>query len=230
MRGPAILAHEIKNPLAAIKGASQLLSRRAGVENAQFTDIITEQVERIASLIDRMQALGSGVLEPSRAVNPHPFIRRAVATIMASGDTSCVIDENFDPSIPDVEASPEGLLQILVNLLANAADAVRAEPNGKIIVRTRYVSGLAVTAKSGVDIRQLPVEIAICDNGVGIDAQIVDSVFEPFVSTKKQGQGLGLPLVQKLTHDMGGRVTHMRDDRTGLTEFRLHLPTAVPST
>ena len=226
LQGPAILAHEIKNPLAAIKGASQLLAKRAGRDNAQFIAIITDQVEQIAGLVDRMQALGRGYAEPTAPINPHPFIRRAVATIKTSTNATFAIDEQFDPSIPEMEASPESILQILTNLLANAADAVGTNPQGLIIVRTRYVSGLAVKPENGADVKPLPIEIAICDNGGGIDAQIIDTLFEPFVTTRKEGQGLGLPLVRKLMHDMGGRITHLRDDVTGMTEFRLHLPTA----
>jgi two-component system, NtrC family, nitrogen regulation sensor histidine kinase GlnL len=227
LSAPAILAHEIKNPLAAIRGAGQLAERKLAPEDRKLARMITDEVDRIARLIDRMQALGStriGTLEPC---NPYEAIRSAIATVQAGGDAPIDIREEFDPSLPPVLANRDALEQVLINLISNARDAALLAPQGaEIIVQTRFVSGLAFSAVRMGQAIPLPIEITIADNGPGIDPALRDHVFEPFVSSKQSGQGLGLPLVRKLMRDMKGNVSHDRDARAGLTNFRLHLPQA----
>jgi two-component system nitrogen regulation sensor histidine kinase GlnL len=153
-----------------------------------------------------------------------------VATIRAAaaGDALHVdIREEFDPSLPPVLANRDGLQQVLINLISNARDAALLGPDGPmIIVQTRFVSGMAFSAIRQGRAVPLPIEITVSDNGPGIDPALRDHVFEPFVSSKPSGQGLGLSLVRKLVRDMNGNVSHERDPRTGLTHFRLHLPQA----
>lgn len=223
---PSILAHEIKNPLAAIRGAAQLVTRKLAYEDKKLARMITDEVDRIARLIDRMQQLGSTQSDPVAPCNPHEAIRSAIATVRTGGTKSIEIREEFDPSLPPVLANQDALEQVLINLISNARDAVSARDLGVVIVQTRFVSGLAFSAiRLGRAVR-LPIEIAISDNGPGIDETLRDHVFEPFVSTKKSGQGLGLALVRKLVRDMNGRISHERDTRNGITHFRLHLPIA----
>jgi two-component system nitrogen regulation sensor histidine kinase GlnL len=138
------------------------------------------------------------------------------------------IREEFDPSLPPVLANRDALEQVLINLISNARDAALAggAKGGLIIVQTRFVSGLAFSAIRNGRAVPLPIEITISDNGRGIDPALRDHVFEPFVSSKPSGQGLGLSLVRKLVRDMNGNVSHDRDARAGLTNFRLHLPQA----
>lgn len=232
---PSILAHEIKNPLAAIKGAAQLIARKLPHGDKSLARMITDEVDRIARLIDRMQQLGSQTAEPGAPCNPHEAIRSAIATVRAAGIEGVEIVEEFDPSLPQVLAHRDALEQVLINLISNARDACvptrRIEGAdsarvGRITIRTRYVSGLVVSAlRIGSKVR-LPIEITVTDNGVGVDPTLRDRLFEPFVSSKSHGQGLGLALVRKLMHDMNGSISHEREIAKGLTHFRLHLAVA----
>ncbi len=224
---PSILAHEIKNPLSAIRGAGQLVARKLPHKDKKLARMITDEVDRIARLIDRMQQLGSTKTEPAAPCNPHEAIRSAIATVRAAGAEGIEIKEEFDPSLPPVLANRDALEQVLINLISNARDASQASARPEITLRTRFVSGLAFSAiRLGRTVR-LPIEISVTDNGEGVDPAMRDHVFEPFVSSKKSGQGLGLALVRKLVRDMDGSVSHERDSRTGLTHFRLHLPLAA---
>lgn len=223
---PSILAHEIKNPLAAIRGAGQLAARKLPHKDKGLARMITDEVDRIVRLIDRMQQLGARRAETTSACNPHEAIRSAIATVRAAGATAVEIVEEFDPSLPPVQANRDALEQVLINLLSNARYAAGAGAKGKITVQTRFVSGLAFSAiRFGRAVR-LPIEITVSDNGPGIDPAMRDQVFEPFVSSKQSGQGLGLALVRKLVRDMDGSISHERDTRQGLTLFRVHLPLA----
>lgn len=226
LRAPAVLAHEIKNPLSAIRGASQLLERRLDPRDRPLAGIIANEVDRIAALIDRMQQLGSRSEARLAPCNLHEAIRNAMASVRAARGNDVELAEEFDPSLPTVSADAMGLEQVLINLLVNACDASRGVPDARVIVRTRFVSGLTVRAIRCGKATRLPIEICIIDNGQGIDADLRDHIFEPFVTTKRHGQGLGLALVRKLVRDMGGRIGHERDERAGLTIFRIHLALA----
>ena len=227
---PSILAHEIKNPLAAIRGAGQLVARKLPLKDKKLARMITDEVDRIARLIDRMQQLGSRNTEAAEACNPHEAIRSAIATVRAAaglkGNRGVDIREEFDPSIPPAWVNRDALEQVLINLVSNARDPAGSGAQGQITVQTRFVSGLAFSAiRLGRAVR-LPIEITVSDNGPGIDPALRDHVFEPFVTSKQSGQGLGLALVRKLVRDMNGSISHERDTRHGLTHFRLHLPLA----
>ncbi|MXO93220.1 PAS domain-containing sensor histidine kinase [Erythrobacter arachoides] len=230
LRGPAVLAHEIKNPLAAIRGAAQLLARKAGDSEAKLTTLIRDEVDRIAQLIDRMQRLGRERPDPLAPFNLHGAVHRALETVRLTSAPDLTWREEFDPSLPLVLASEGALVQVLVNLLANARDAAMLphphEFAPQVAIRTRFASGLAMRVmRLGRSVR-LPIEVQVSDNGPGIDPALADHIFEPFVSSKANGQGLGLALVQKLVRDMGGRVSHERDHQAGWTHFRVHLPVA----
>ncbi len=226
---PAVLAHEIKNPLAAIRGAGQLAERKLPDADKKLARMITGEVDRIARLIDRMQQLGSTRTGPVDACNPHEAIRAAVATVRAASGNHVAfeIHEAFDPSLPPVLVNRDALEQVLINLISNARDAALSTGDAAVItVQTRFVSGIAFSAIRHGRAVPLPIEITISDNGPGIDPALRDHVFEPFVSSKPSGQGLGLSLVRKLMRDMSGNVSHERDVRAGLTHFRLQLPQA----
>ncbi len=226
---PAVLAHEIKNPLAAIRGAAQLAERKLPDADKKLARMITGEVDRIARLIDRMQQLGSTRTGPVDACNPHEAIRAAVATVRAASGNHVAfeIHEAFDPSLPPVLVNRDALEQVLINLISNARDAALSTGDAAVItVQTRFVSGFAFSAVRHGRAVALPIEITISDNGPGIDPVLRDHVFEPFVSSKPSGQGLGLSLVRKLMRDMSGNVSHERDARAGLTHFRLQLPQA----
>ena len=226
LRGPAVLAHEIKNPLAAIKGAVQLLSRKVGEADLSLTELVASEVDRIAQLLDRMQRLGREQTEPVAPVNLHHAIHRALETVKLSSPGELSWKEEFDPSLPPVLASEGALVQVLVNLLANGRDAAASNVAPQVVIRTRFVSGLVTNViRLGRPVK-LPIEIRVSDNGKGIDPGLRDHIFEPFVSSKPSGQGLGLALVQKLIRDMDGRVSHERDEKGGWTHFRIFLPIA----
>lgn len=226
LRAPAILAHEIKNPLAAIRGAAQLIARKLEPKDQPLGAMITDEVDRIARLIDRMQRLGSKPTEQLEPCNLHEAIRQAVATVQVAGGPAVPVLEEFDPSLPPVMAHRDALEQVLINLLSNARDACADGEAPQITVKTRFVSGLVLSAFRLGRAVKLPIEITITDNGPGIDPALRDHVFEPFVTSKKSGQGLGLALVKKLLRDMDGRIAHERDERAGLTHFRINLSVA----
>lgn len=229
VRTPAILAHEIKNPLAAIRGAAQLLARKLGESERSLTGLIADEVDRIAKLIDRMQSLGREQPEPVAECNLHEVIRRARAVVDAAAKDDVQLVEEFDPSLPPVLGNADGLVQVLINLISNAREACRGVENPKVVIRTRFVSGFVMNAiRLGRPIR-LPIQVRISDNGPGIDPALRDHIFEPFVTSKKNGQGLGLALVKKLVRDMDGRITHERDESEGWTHFNVHLPVAKPA-
>ncbi|MGB7374588.1 two-component system sensor histidine kinase NtrB [Pontixanthobacter sp.] len=226
LKAPAILAHEIKNPLSAIRGAGQLIARKLDEKDRKLTAMIADEVDRIARLVDRMQELGSSSAGPLEKVNLHASIRSAMASVRAAAGGRAELSEEFDPSLPPIAGHRDTLEQALINLLTNAVDACDSSENGRIIVRTRFVSGLAANVGQAGKAVRLPVEVAICDHGPGLDPALGDHVFEPFVTTKTNGQGLGLALVKKLVSDMGGRVSHQRDTAKGQTQFRIHLALA----
>lgn len=230
LRGPAILAHEIKNPLSAIRGAAQLLARKAAEAEKPLTALITDEVDRIAELIDRMQRLGREAAEPVAPLNLHQSLRRASETVFAADGAGVELREEFDPSLPPVLANEGALVQVLVNLIANARDAARSGRSPTVTLRTRFASGLALNVMRLGRPVKLPIEIQVSDNGPGIDPALADHIFEPFVTSKPHGQGLGLALVSKLVRDMNGRITHERDEAAGLTHFRVHLPMARQET
>lgn len=226
LRAPEILAHEIKNPLAGIRGAAQLLARKAKPSDRALTSLIADEVDRIATLIDQMQSLSSRSAAPAMPVNLHVAIRRARAVIEAGGHPDLRVREEFDPSLPKVLVHSDSLLQVLLNLMTNAAEACASAETPELTVRTRFASGIMLRQAGNAQPIRLPIEICVTDNGPGVDPALRDHIFEPFVSSKKQGQGLGLALVRKLVRDMNGRVNHERDELRGLTHFRIRLPMA----
>ena len=231
VRAPAILAHEIKNPLAAIRGAAQLLARSAGDTGRAMTSLIADEVDRIAKLVDRMQSLGREQPEPVSPLNLHEIIRRARSVVEAAGDEGVVLIEEFDPSLPPVLGNADALVQVLINLISNARDACKTSVEPRIVLRTRFVSGFVMNAlRLGRPIK-LPIEIRVSDNGDGVDPNLLEHIFEPFVTSKKNGQGLGLALVKKLVRDMNGRIGHEREEASGTgsvgwTHFTINLPMA----
>ena len=226
LRAPDILAHEIKNPLAGIRGAAQLLGRKLEGSDLALTGLIADEVDRIAKLIDQMQSLSRRTAPELQPCNLHEAVRRATAVLAASGSAPPIVEE-FDPSLPPVQGNPDALVQVLLNLLANAADACKEVAVPCIRVRTRFASGLQLQRGSDGKPVRLPIELRVSDNGPGIDPAMREHVFEPFVTSKKSGQGLGLALVRRLVRDMNGRIAHERDEAAGITHFRVHLPMSV---
>lgn len=227
---PAILGHEIKNPLAGIKGAAQLLAKRIDISNQPMTDLIVQEVDRIARLLDQMQNLGRTDLGDIAPENIHLIIERAIRSLRAANRAMPEISINYDPSLPGVMINSDAMVQILINLMQNATHALAGKMDGVIGISTRYVMSGAlrenILTNGEKRAIKLPVEIVISDNGPGVAAHIEDEIFAPFVTTKREGQGLGLAIVKKLTTQMNCRIFYERDTVQGISNFKLFLPVA----
>ena len=218
----AMLAHEIKNPLSGIRGAAQLLA--ADARDAELTGLITDEVDRIAGLIDRMQDFTDTRPLSPVAQNIYPLLDHARRVALAGFARGVAVEEQFDPSLPNVLIDRDALLQVLLNLIKNAAEATLEQADRRIVLTTGYRHGMSVDAGGDQPRRRLPIELCVIDNGPGAPPDIVDHLFDPFVSGKPEGKGLGLALVDKLVRDMGGIVQYERDEERGRTLFRLLLP------
>lgn len=221
----AMLAHEIKNPLSGIRGAAQLLEGGGG--DGELTRLITTEVDRIAALIDRMQDFTDTRPLKLAPTNVYPLLDHARRVALAGFARGMVIEEHFDPSLPPVLIDPDAFLQVLLNLLKNAAEALGGVGQPRIALATAYRHGMSVSTGPGRPRQPLPIEILVTDNGPGAPADIAEHLFEPFVSGKPEGKGLGLPLVEKLVRDMGGIVQYAREREPEVTVFRILLPRAA---
>ncbi|WP_066795513.1 two-component system sensor histidine kinase NtrB [Sphingomonas soli] len=221
----AMLAHEIKNPLSGIRGAAQLLAS-AG-EDRELTGLITTEVDRIVSLIDRMEDFTDTRPLKLQATNVYPLLDHARKVALAGFARGMVIEERFDPSLPPVMIDPDAFQQVLLNLLKNAAEALAGLAQPRITLSTAYRHGMSISTAPGRPRQPLPIEILVIDNGPGAPADIAEHLFEPFVSGKPEGKGLGLPLVDKLVRDQGGIIQYARERDPEVTVFRILMPRAV---
>ena len=217
----AMLAHEIKNPLSGIRGAAQLL---AADSSEELTTLITTEVDRIAALIDRMQDFTDTRPLSLKAENIYPLLGHARRVALAGFARHVLIEERFDPSLPPVVTNRDALLQIVLNLIKNATEAMRDQADARITLATAYRHGMAVSPAPGRPRQPLPIEICVIDNGPGAPNDIAEHLFDPFVSGKPEGQGLGLALVDKLVRDMGGIVQYAREGSPPQSVFRILLP------
>lgn len=226
MGAAAMLAHEIKNPLSGISGAAQLLERKVAPEARDMTRLIRSEVERITSLIDRMESFTDPRPLELVSENIYPVLDdvRQLARHGFSHDIE--IRTVYDPSLPMALVHRDALTQIVLNLLKNAAEACVGQPHPVIQITTAYRHGVSVPGKDGKGRRALPIELCVIDNGPGPAPEVVDHLFEPFVSTKRSGGGLGLALVDKLVRDMGGIIQFSREGDPERTVFRLLLQRA----
>ena len=216
-----MIAHELKNPLAGIKGAAQLLRDDVDSEEGlALIELIGSEIDRIRRLADRMEKLGDEDPVGAEQVNIHEILRQ-VRRIIQSANPNIVFDERYDPSLPHAYGDPDSLTQALLNLIKNAAES--AGENGQIRLETSFRAGVR-GGKSG---RLLPVQIQIIDNGPGIPKDMLAQIFQPFVTTKPEGQGLGLALVSKVTAAHEGLVEVQ--SVPGRTVFTLLLPAPTHS-
>lgn len=222
VKAAAMLAHEIKNPLAGIRGAAQLLSGK----DDRMTTLIRDEVDRIAALIDRMEGFTDTRLLDRSPENIHAIADHARAVALSGFGDAIEISDSYDPSLPEVLVHRDSMVQIILNLLKNSAET--AEPGSKrhVTITTAFRHGVSLTGDDGQRKMSLPIELCVIDDGPGAPADIADQLFDPFVSTKAKGQGLGLALVDKLMRDMGGIVQYSREGVPERTVFRLLLPRA----
>jgi two-component system, NtrC family, nitrogen regulation sensor histidine kinase GlnL len=217
----AVLAHEIKNPLAGIRGAAQLLEEQIPAPEREMTRLICEESDRIRNLIDRMEAFGDTRGFQRRPVNIHEVLDRVRRVAESGFSHGARFSENFDPSLPAVAGDRDQLIQVFLNLTKNAVDAL-PETGGDVAFTTSYRPGVRFgTGTSGQRV-SLPLEVTVRDNGAGVPPGLLPHIFDPFVTTKPRGQGLGLALVAKIVGDHGGVVEC--DSVPGRTIFRVLLP------
>ncbi|HVC53321.1 MAG TPA: ATP-binding protein [Stellaceae bacterium] len=217
----AMLAHEVKNPLSGIRGAAQLLEQDADESGRELTRLICDETDRIVALLDRMEAFSDHRPIERVAVNIHEVLER-VRRIAQSGFGRHVrIGEEYDPSLPPVHGNHDLLVQVFLNLIKNAAEAAPAN-GGEIMLTTAYRHGLRVALRTGEDRIYLPLMVSIADNGAGIPEDLAPHLFDPFVTTKRNGTGLGLALVAKVIGDHGGVIEF--DSQPRKTVFRVFLP------
>lgn len=222
-----MLAHEIKNPLAGINGAAQLLRDDVDTDEGQkLIDLIGSEIGRIRRLADRMETLGDRNPENMGMVNIHEILRDA-RKLMQSSLPFITFSESYDPSLPDTVGDPDTLMQAIINLIKNAAEAIENNGNsGEIKLVTAFRAGVVRKGFSGRPDQGLPIEIRIIDDGPGIPAHIRDQIFQPFVTDKPSGQGLGLALVAKVATAHDGLIEVK--SRPGKTVFSLLLPVITP--
>jgi len=221
----AMLAHEIKNPLSGISGAAQLLETSVDEDARGLTTLIREEVDRIAALIDRMEGFADTRPLELSPQNIHAILDHARSVSINGFPSTVRLREVYDPSLPPVLGHRDSLVQVLINLLKNAAEAL-GPLGGTITLTTAYRHGMRMMSEKGDGRRSLPIEVCVIDDGPGAPHDLAEHLFDPFVTSKPSGRGLGLALVQKLVVDQGGIVEYAREGRPERTVFRLLLPRA----
>ncbi len=219
----SMLAHEIKNPLSGIRGAAQLLGMAVDEDNQALTQLICDETDRICTLVDQMEVFSDERPLEAEPVNIHVVLGYVKALASAGFAKGLQISEVYDPSLPQTAGNSDQLIQVLLNLVKNAAEAISgAAGKGDIRLVTSYRPGIRMSVAGSPGKVSLPLEIRVEDSGPGIPPDLIPHLFEPFVTSRAQGKGLGLALVAKIVRDHGGVIEC--DSRPGKTAFRLLLP------
>jgi len=219
----AMLAHEIKNPLSGIRGAAQLLEQQAGDDDRILTRLICDEADRIVKLVDRMEVFGDERPVEREQVNIH-MVFDHVRRLAQSGFARHIkFVEEYDPSLPPVLANRDQLVQVFLNLVKNAAEAIgEIAADGEIHLSTAFRPGVRLSLPGTKSKVSLPLEFCIKDNGPGVSDDLMPNLFDPFVTTKPSGSGLGLALAAKIIGDHGGIIECESQPRR--TIFRVLMP------
>jgi two-component system, NtrC family, nitrogen regulation sensor histidine kinase GlnL len=218
----SMLAHEIKNPLSGIRGAAQLLETAVTDEDRALTRLICDETDRIVSLVDRMEVFSDERPVDRQSINIHSVLDQVKAVAKAGFARNIRITENYDPSLPPVFANRDQLVQVFLNLVKNAAEAIGERSDGEIQLTTAYRPGIRLSVAGSREKISLPLEFCVHDNGPGVPSDLLPHLFDPFITTKTNGSGLGLALVAKIIGGHGGIVEC--DSQASRTTFRVLMP------
>ncbi len=216
-----MLAHEVKNPLSGIRGAAQLLGQSAAEEDRKLTQLICDEADRIVALVNRMEVFSDDRPLERTPVNIHAVLERVRRVAENGFAASIKFIERYDPSLPPVHGSHDQLVQVFLNLIKNAAEAAPSK-GGEIILSTSFQPGVRVAVSGASGRIQLPLVVTVQDNGPGIPEDLRPYLFDPFVTTKPKGSGLGLALVAKIISDHGGIIEF--ESSHARTVFKIMLP------